>query len=108
LGRPGDAIAGYEQAISLDAGNYVYYGRLGQLYFAQARYDQAVVTLTTAVGLNAQYAPGFYYLGLAHLALGNAEAARTAFTNCTAVAQQDDVQRSQCQEQLAPLVTPMP
>jgi len=107
LGRPGDAIAGYEQAISLDAGNYVYYGRLGQLYYAQARYDQAIVTLTTAVGLNAQYAPGFYYLGLAHLALGNAEAARTAFTNCTAVAQ-DDVQRSQCQEQLAPLVTPMP
>jgi tetratricopeptide (TPR) repeat protein len=107
LGRSGDAIADFEQAISLETGNHLHYGRLGQLYYAQAQYDEAIANLTTATGLNPQYAPGFYYLGLAHLAAGDADAARIAFAKCTEVTQ-DEIQQRQCQEQLIPLVTPTP
>jgi tetratricopeptide (TPR) repeat protein len=107
LGRAGDAIADYEQAISLEAGNHLYYGQAGKLYYEQAQHDKAIAALTTATGLNPQYAAGFYYLGLAHLGAGAADAARVAFTQCTVVAQ-DEIQRRQCEEQLAPLVTPTP
>lgn len=107
VGRSADAVADYQQAISLEPGNHLHYGRLGHFYHTQERYDEAIASLSTAVGLNPQYASGFYYLGLAHKAAGHAEDARTAFTRCADVAQ-EEVQRRQCQEQLAPLVTPTP
>lgn len=107
LGRAGDAITDYEQAIDLEPSNHLYYARMGQIYYEQAQYAEAIAALTTATGLNPQYAHGFYQLGLAHLALDDADAARIAFTTCTEVTQ-DEIQSHQCQEQLSPLATPTP
>ncbi len=108
LGRFSDAIADFNQAITLEPSNHLYRGRLGRFYYNQKRYDEAVDALKRATELNDQYATGFYYLGLAHLNSGDADAARTAFADCDKVTDADEIQRGRCQDQLNQLTTPTP
>jgi tetratricopeptide (TPR) repeat protein len=61
-GLHGEAIAAFEQAISLDAKKEVYHYHLGLAYAAQTHYEKAIQALQKVVNLN----PGYI---LAHCAL---------------------------------------
>jgi len=70
-GKLDQAAAAYERALAADPGNLDLYVELGDVYFAQARYADAVRTFKGATDRDAGYALGWYNLAHAQSRSGD-------------------------------------
>ncbi|MCI0419993.1 MAG: tetratricopeptide repeat protein [Acidobacteria bacterium] len=67
-----------KRALQANAGYAEAHAKLGQLYFKQRRYDEAVASLRSALQLKPELSPAYYVLGQAYLKLGHRQKAQEA------------------------------
>jgi tetratricopeptide (TPR) repeat protein len=78
-GEAEDALGALQTALKGLPNNVVILTNLGAVYLDIGRYDLALENLTKATQVDAKYARGWFYLGVANFQLGYAQPAREAF-----------------------------
>jgi len=86
-GRTGEALASFEEALkdrTYASPEKILYN-LGTLHLEAKRYPEALDAFRRAISANANYAKGYYGLGLIYAETGKAEEARTNFRKVIAL-----------------------
>jgi tetratricopeptide (TPR) repeat protein/O-antigen ligase len=75
LGRPYDAIADFDRAISLDPGRATAYNDRGAIYYQLGRHREAISDFDQAITIYPEYAQAYYGRGTVYYELGRSRRA---------------------------------
>jgi Tfp pilus assembly protein PilF len=91
-GKPQEAIAAFEKALSFPAYNSpeIVHQNLGETYYTLGRYQEAAKALNTALRLNADMAITYYTLGLVYERQMRQQDALAAYNSAVKIAPQSE------------------
>lgn len=76
-----DAVDAYSKAIELNPSNAIYFSNRAAAYSSLRDHEKAIVDATKALEVDPNYSKAYSRLGLAHYALGDAQASMEAYKN---------------------------